>query len=125
MDYTHLFSQKDDWYIKYILKTYFQNNTDADFYNLKTVSATVGLGINKQKYKLFLPLSYHHVNYLGKDLLSQYRFSPKLLVPLGRNNLLDFNLIYSKNNYFAAEDKIKDDTTYAVEVGNYFGSSKL
>ena len=120
LDYTHHFSQKDDWYIKYILKTYFQNNTDANFYNLKTVSATVGLGINKQKYKLFLPLSYHHVNYLGKDLLSQYRFSPKLLVPLGKNNLLDFNLIYSKNNYFTAEDKIKDDTTYAVEVGNYF-----
>ena len=124
LSYTDDLSEKGGWYTKYLLKAYVQNNIDANFYDLKTVSFEAGLGYNTHTYNLYLPLSYHRVNYLGKDLLSQYRFNPKILIPVGDTQLLDINLIYSTNNYIASEDGIKDDTTYAIEVGNYFLSKK-
>ena len=124
IDYTDDFGKKDAWYAKYILQGYAQNNSDADLYNLRTISLEAGLGYKTQKYNLYLPVSYHTVNYLGKNLLRQSRFHPKLLIPIGEDKILDFNLIYSQNKYIHTEDKIKDDTTYAIEIGNYFLSKR-
>ena len=120
IDYTDDFTEKNAWYAKYILRAYAQNNNDANFYNLKTIALETGLGYKTETYNLYLPISYHKVNYLGKNLLNQSRFNPKLLIPIGQNKILDFNLLYSQNKYIHTEDKIKDDTTYAIEAGNYF-----
>lgn len=114
------FDTKDGWYAKYILRTYLQDNIDAHFYNLRTAAIEYGLGYAAQSYNIYMPLSYHRVHYLGKDLLSQYRFNPQIFIPVGENIILDISLLYSENNYFDKEDKIKDDTTYAIESGAYY-----
>jgi len=114
------FNEKDGWYAKYIIHAYLQDNIDAHFYNLRTISFESGLGYATQNYNIYIPLSYHKVHYLGKELLYQYRFNPQIFVPVGDNIILDLNLIYSKNNYFSNEDEIKDDSTYAVETGGYY-----
>ncbi len=118
------FNEKKGWYAKYILRTYLQNNIDAHFYNLRTTSIETGLGYAAQAYNIYMPLSYHRVHYLGKDLLSQFRFNPQIFIPVGENIILDISLLYSENNYFDGVDKIKDDTTYAVESGIYYLSNK-
>ena len=120
IEYTDDFKEKDAWYAKYLLQGYMQTNSDADFYDLQTISFESGLGYKVQTYNLYFPISYHMVNYLGKSLLRQSRIHPKLLIPLEDNRILDFNLIYSQNKYIHTEDKVKDDTTYAIEIGNYF-----
>ncbi len=114
------FNTKDGWYAKYILRTYLQDNIDAHFYNLKTASVEYGLGYATQNYNIYMPLSYHRVHYLEKDLLSQYRFNPQIFISIGKNIILDINLLYSENNYFDKEDKIRDDRTYAIESGAYY-----
>ncbi len=114
------FDSKDGWYAKYIIRAFVQENSDASFYNLRTTSFEAGLGYTGAHYNLYFPLSYHKVHYLGKDLLYQYRFNPKILVPVGENIILDISFLYSENNYFDSEDKIKNDTTYAIEYGGYY-----
>jgi len=124
LSYTNDFDEKGGWSVKYLLKAYAQNNFQNNFYNLQTFSFETGLGYNNSNYNFYLPVSYHRVNYLNKDLLSQYRINPKLLIPIEKSNILDFNLIYSQNKYINKEDFNKNDTTYAVEIGNYFLSEK-
>ena len=114
------FNSKDGWYAKYIIRAFVQNNTSASFYNLRTTSVESGLGYATSYYNLYLPLSYHKVHYLGKDLLYQYRFNPKIFVPIGDNIILNISLLYSKNNYFDGIDKVKNDTTYTIESGGYY-----
>ncbi len=124
LSYTDDFNEDGGWSIKYLLKAYAQNNFQNNFYNLTTFSFETGLGYNDLNYNFYLPISYHRVNYLNKDLLSQYRVNPKLLIPVGTSNILDMNLIYSQNKYIDPKDTNKNDTTYAVELGNYFLSGK-
>ena len=118
--YFNDFDSKGGWYTKSLLKAYIQNNFDANFYNLKTFSFETGLGYNTQTYNFYFPLSYHRVNYLGRDLLAQYRTNPKLLIPWKENNVFALNLIYSQNKYTSRIDRNKNDKTYAMEIGNYF-----
>jgi len=114
------FDKKDGWYAKYIIRAYLQDNINAHFYNLRSVSFESGLGYATQDYNIYFPLSYHRVHYLGKELLYQYRFNPQIFIPIGDNIILNLNLLYSKNNYFDSVDEIKNDRTYAVEGGGYY-----
>ena len=120
LTYTDDLGEKNGWYSKYVLRGFMQHHFSESFYNLNTVSLEAGIGHNTQRYNVYMPISYHRVNYLGEDLLSQYRFHPSLFVPIGKNNLFNLNIIYSKNKYISKENKIKNDSTIAVEVGNYF-----
>jgi len=118
------FNTKDGWYAKYLLRTYIQSHFHASFYNLRASSFESGVGYATQNYNIYMPLGYHRIHYLGKDLLSQYRFNPQIFVPIGDNIIFDMNLLYSKNNYFNQKDRIKNDTTYAVEAGGYYTFDK-
>jgi len=120
LTYTDDLGEKGGWYTKYALKGFMQHHFASTFYNLNTVSLEAGVGHNTQRYNVYMPLSYHRVHYLGEDLLSQYRFHPSLFVPIGKDNIFNLNIVYSKNAYIAKEHKIKNDATIAVEVGNYF-----
>ena len=120
LTYTDELGEKGGWYTKYVFKGFLQHNQESTFYNLKTFSLEAGIGHNTQRYNLYIPLSYHRIHYLGEDLLAQYRFNPRLFVPIGKHNMFNLNIIYSKNKYIASGNKIKNDTTIAVEVGNYF-----
>ncbi len=120
LTYTDELGEKGGWYAKYVFKGFLQHNQESTFYNLKTFSLEAGIGHNTQRYNLYIPLSYHRIHYLGEDLLAQYRFNPRLFVPIGKHNIFNLNVLYSKNKYIASENKVKNDTTIAVEVGNYF-----
>jgi hypothetical protein len=120
LTYTDELEEKGGWYAKYALKGFLQHHTQSTFYNLKTFSLEAGLGHNTDRYNIYLPLSYHRIHYLGEDLLAQYRFHPSLFVPIGKENIFNLNVIYSENKYNDKKNKIKNDTTIAIEVGNYF-----
>jgi len=120
LTYTDELEEKGGWYTKYVFKGFLQHNFLSTFYNLKTFSLEAGLGHNTQRYNLYVPMSYHKIHYLGENLLSQYRVHPQLFVPIGKHNIFNLNVIYSENNYNDVKNKIRNDTTIAVEVGNYF-----
>ncbi|MCF6244559.1 MAG: CDC27 family protein [Sulfurovum sp.] len=119
LSYTDELGEKGGWYTKYALRGLAQHNFSATLYNLRTFSIEAGAGHNTQRYNIYLPLSYHRVHYLGEDLLQQYRFHPSLFVPIGKKNMFNLNVVYSRNKYIAQTNKMKNDTTIAVEVGNY------
>jgi len=120
LTYTDELGEKGGWYTKYVLKGFVQHNHRSTFHNLRTLSLEAGIGHNTQRYNLYMPLSYYRIHYLGEDLLAQYRFHPKLFIPIGKDNIFNLNVVFSKNEYISTENKIKNDTTIALEVGNYF-----
>ena len=118
--YTSDLGGKGRWFTKAVIRAYVQSNFSAHFYDLTTGSLELGIGYNDKKYDLYLPLTYYRVNYLEKDLLEQYRFSPSVMVPINDDITLDLLLHYSQNRYLLSEDSAKDDHTVGIGTGVYY-----
>ena len=113
-------ADRDDWYIKAIVRAYVQSNFSAHLYDFSNSSFEVGVGYKQNNYELYFPISYHRVHYLDKDFLEQYRFLPQVLVPIGDDIVLNISALYTKNNNLQINDQTRDEERYGIEVGTYY-----
>ena len=120
VSYMHDLEDKGDWYVSASLRAYYQNNFDEDFYNLFLGSLEVGAGYAGDGYTVYVPLNYDTVNYLDKDLLSQYRVDPRMNLLISSNFIVNLNLRYAKRDYTDTVDEARNDSTMGVGFGLYY-----
>jgi len=118
--YTDSLTNSDNWYFKAGLNIYHQHNFDESYYNISLAKMELGAGYVDDGYNLYLPLSYTIINYLDRDLLNQYSFSPRANIFLLKDLMIRVNSDYTKREYIKDYDKNKDDTTIGVGSGLYY-----
>ena len=91
LSYIHDLESKGGWYLRGDLKAYYQNNTDAHYYDIFVGGAEVGVGYVGDGYTLYLPVAYDRVNYLDVDLLSQVGLKPSVNITLSKELVVNIN----------------------------------
>lgn len=120
VSYVNELDEKGGWYAGADLKAYYQNNLDADYYNLFLGSVELGVGYAGSAYTLYLPVDYDRINYLDKSLLSQYRFDPRVNISVSNDLILNINARYSKRDYIESVDEARNDTAMGAGFGFYY-----
>lgn len=120
LSYVNELEEKGGWSLRTTLNTYYQNNSDAHFYDLLLGSVEVGSSYTSENYTLHLPLNYERINYLEKDLFQQFQFNPRVNISLSNDFILNINAKYSTREYLSVEDKNRNDTLVSGGFGFYY-----
>lgn len=123
ISYLYNFEEYDNWFIKSTLDIYYQNNFNAHLYDLTVPTAEIALGYIKGDYLYYLPISYNNINYLNKNLLNIFAFTPRVRVNFLEKGLWDTSLIYAQRNYIETVDIGKDAKTYGFQTGVYWSTT--
>jgi len=124
ISYLYNFEEYDNWFIQNSLDIYYQNNLDAHLYNLTIPTAEIALGYSKNNYLFYFPISYNNINYLNKNLLNIFSFTPRMRVSVLDNALWDTSVIYTRRNYIEHIDTTKNATTYGFQTGIYWNTDQ-
>lgn len=122
ISYLYNFEEHDNYFIQSTIDVYYQNNFDAHLYDLTVPTAEFALGYIKDDYLFYFPISYNNINYLDKNLLNIFSFTPRVRMSFLENGLWDTSLIYSRRNYIESIDTGKDATTYGFQTGIYWST---
>jgi len=120
LSYINELQEKGGWYVRGDARIYYQNNSDAHFYDMFVGSLEAGVGYAEDGYTLYMPIGYDRVNYLDVDLLSQVRVAPKVNITLNKNYILNINAKYASRSYSKEVYKGMGDTSYGVGAGFYY-----
>ena len=120
VSYVNELEEKGGWYAGADLRAYYQNNIDADYYNIFLGSVEVGVGYAGDGYTIYLPINYDRVNYLDKSLFSQYRVDPRVNISVSSDFILNLNFRYSKRDYIESVDEARNDASMGAGFGLYY-----
>jgi uncharacterized protein (DUF1330 family) len=120
LSYINELDEKGGWYFRGDLKAYYQNNSDAHYYDMAVLGAEMGLGYAGNGYTLYLPVGYARVNYLDVDLLDQVSIAPKINISLSKKIILNCNVKYSSRTYNEAQYVGMGDSSFGVGGGLYY-----
>jgi len=120
LSYINEIEEKGAWYLRGDAKLYYQNNSDAHYYDMFVGSLEAGVGYTGDGYTFYLPLGYDNVNYLDVGLLSQVRVSPTLNITLNESYILNLNAKYATRSYPKDRYKGMGDSSKGAGVGLYY-----
>jgi predicted porin len=120
LSYINELQERGGWYVRGDARLYYQNNSDAHYYDMLVGSLEAGLGYAGEGYTLYMPIGYDRVNYLDVDLLSQIRVAPRVNITLNQNYILNLNARYSTRGYSKDIYKGMGDTSSGVGAGLYY-----
>ena len=120
LSYINEFEEKGSWYIRGDARLYYQNNSDAHFYDMFVGTLEAGVGYSGDGYTLYLPLGYDRVNYLDVDLLSQVRVAPTVNITLSQSYILNLNAKYATRAYSKSIYEGMDDSSYGIGAALYY-----
>ena len=120
LSYIHELDEKGGWYLRSDADIFYQNNTDASYYNLFAGSANIGLGYSNDTYDALLPVSYGQLNYLDRDLLESFSVDPRVNITLSKSLIGNINARYTQRSYVQEEDKNRDDSVSGIGLGLYW-----
>lgn len=120
LTYINELESKGGLYVKGDARIYYQNNSDAHYYDMLMGSLEAGVGYAGDDYTLYLPLVYDRMKYLDRDLLQIVRIDPRVNVTLTNEYILNLNARYAKRTYIDSVDKNRDDSTVGVGAGLYY-----
>jgi len=124
LSYINELQEKGSWYIRGDARLYYQNNSDAHFYDMFVGTLEAGVGYTGDGYTLYLPLGYDRVNYLDVDLLSQVRIAPTANITLSQSYILNLNAKYATRNYSKDVYEGMRDSSYGIGAGLYYQFDK-
>jgi len=120
VSYINEIQEQGAWYVRGDARLYYQNNSDAHYYDMFVGSLEAGVGYTGDGYTFYLPLGYDKVNYLDVGLLSQVRLTPTLNITLNENYILNLNAKYATRAYPKARYKGMGDSSYGIGFGLYY-----
>jgi len=122
LSYTHLLTDKKDWYFRTDIDIFTQNNfeSDAKYYNIFAVSDKLGLGYRGDNFDIYLPVKYGRMHYLERDFLETLGFEPRVNITLSGSLIGNINARYTKRSYLDNADKNRDDTIAGYGGGLYW-----
>ena len=124
ISYVKKLENSGGWYSRGDVKFYYQNNSDASFYNMFVGSLRAGVGYVGSNYTLYLPLEYTYIHYLEVSLLTQISIHPKANISLSKDLILNLNAKYSSRDYSESKYRGMNDSSYGGGVGFYYLFSK-
>lgn len=119
LSYTNDLNEKGGWYMRSDADIFYQNNTDASYYDLFVGAVAVGLGYSNGSYDILFPVTYGYLNYLDRDLLESISFNPRVNFPISKTLIGNVNARYTERNYMQEVDKGGDDYISGVGLGLY------
>ncbi len=120
ISYTHELEEKGGWYVRSDADIFYQNNTDANYYNLFAGSVALGVGYSENNYDLFLPVKYGRVNYLERDFMETIGIEPRANIVFSKSLIGNINARYTERAYLDVADKNRDDTVFGYGGGLYW-----
>ena len=120
LSYIHDLDEKGGWYLRSDADLFYQNNNDANYYNLFAGSANIGVGYSTDLYDVLIPVSYGRMNYLDRDLLESVSVDPRINFPLSKSIIGNINARYTQRSYIHKADKDRDDSVAGIGLGLYW-----
>ncbi len=120
VSYTHDLSEEGGWYARGDGNLFYQNNIDADFYNLFAFSVGAGMGYHRDSYDVYLPVTYSRVHFLDRDLLQSVSIDPRINFALSQAFILNANARYTQRSYIEEIDERRNDTVVGGGLGLYW-----
>lgn len=114
------FADENGAYARGDLKLYYQNNTDAHYYDMFIGSLDGGFGFRQGGYNIYVPVGIDKVNYLNTSLMLQYKFEPRVDISLDKNYIVNVATSYKKRVYNEAKYEIMNDSSLSVGFGLYY-----
>lgn len=114
------FADENGAYARGDLKLYYQNNTDAHYYDMFIGSLDGGFGFRHSNYNIYIPIGIDKVNYLDTSLMLQYKFEPRVDISLDKNYILNVVTSYKKRVYNEVKYEIMNDSSFSVGFGLYY-----
>lgn len=124
ISYTDSLFDSENFYFKTGLNIYHQHNFEDSYYNISLAKIELGGGYVDNDYNFYLPISYTRINYLDRDLLEQYSFSPRANIFLAKDLMLTVNSDYTKRSYIEDYDKNRDDVIMSLGTALYYRFDK-
>jgi len=120
VSYINDFETKGGWYVRGDVKLYYQNNFDANLYNMFIGTLEGGVGYAGSGYTLYFPLAYERVHYLDVDMLGAVKLQPKLNITLSSNVIVNLNVKYASKTYQERRYELMDESSYGGGAGVYY-----
>ncbi|RLA69583.1 MAG: hypothetical protein DRG09_05450 [Epsilonproteobacteria bacterium] len=120
LSYIHDLDDKGGWYLRSDVDIFYQNNADANYYNLFAGRVNIGLGYSNDLYDILLPVSYGRINYLDRDLLESFSVDPRINYTLSESLIGNINARYTQRNYLNSIDSNRDDSVTGIGLGLYW-----
>jgi len=120
VSYINDFDDEDGAYLRGDLKLYYQNNSDAHYYDMFIGTLNTGFGYRSGGYNVFAPIGIDKITYLETSLMQQYKFEPRVEININNRHILNINGSYKQRVYNDSKYEIMNDSSFGIGIGLYY-----